>query len=101
MKRVVVLVVLVALGAGGWLLLGKSGATKDSVPTYTVAKSAFVRHVTAEGNLRAVKATPVAAPHRAAGFGPMKIAWLAPDGKQREGRRGRRARSTRRSPRRS
>lgn len=83
MKRLLLtLVVLAALGAGGWVLfLGKSGAAKDSVPTYTVTKSAFVRRVTAEGNLRAVKATPVAAPQQGGSFGPMKIAWIAPDGK--------------------
>jgi multidrug efflux pump subunit AcrA (membrane-fusion protein) len=45
-----------------------------------VKKEAFVRRVTAEGNLRAVKATPVTAPPSTGDFGPMKIAWLAPDG---------------------
>ncbi|NVB79526.1 MAG: HlyD family efflux transporter periplasmic adaptor subunit [Kofleriaceae bacterium] len=80
-KALVTLVILGALGVFGWKLLGKSGASKDAVPTYTVTKSAFVRRVTAEGNLRAVKATPVAAPSQGGGFGPMKIAWLAPDGK--------------------
>src|SRR5262249_42028006 len=39
--------------------------------------SKFVRHVTAEGNLRAVKATRVSAPN---GGAPMKIAWIAVDG---------------------
>jgi len=45
-----------------------------------VKKEAFVRRVTAEGNLRAVKATPVNAPSTGDSFGPMKIAWLAQDG---------------------
>lgn len=82
MKRLLILLVLAGLCAAGWFVfLRKSGASKDSVPTYTAAKSAFVRRVTAEGNLRAVKATPVAAPSQGGGFGPMKIAWIAPDGK--------------------
>ncbi len=81
MKRLAILVVLAALGVGGWLFLGRSGASKDVIPTHTVTKSAFVRRVTAEGNMRAVKATPVAAPQSGGSFGPMKIAWIAPDGK--------------------
>jgi RND family efflux transporter MFP subunit len=49
-----------------------------SVPTYGVHKVPFVRRVTAEGNLRAVNADPVAAPPLT--DGPLKIAWMAPDG---------------------
>jgi HlyD family secretion protein len=79
-KRVVIaLVVLAGLGGAGYYVVARRGPPKDTVATYTVAKTKFVRHVTAEGNLRAVKATSVAAP-RGGGFGPMKIAWLAPDG---------------------
>jgi hypothetical protein len=51
---------------------------KDAVPVYVVAPSAFIRRVTAEGNLRAVKATPLLAPQQA--NAPLKIAWVADDG---------------------
>jgi RND family efflux transporter MFP subunit len=81
-RLAITVVVLAALGGGGWYVLGKTGTSRDAVPTLKVSKSAFVRRVTAEGNLRAVKATPVAAPSQNGGFeGPMKIAWLAQDGK--------------------
>ena len=39
-----------------------------------------MRRVVAEGNLRAVKATPLVAPRLGDEGGPMKIAWLATDG---------------------
>lgn len=83
MKRLAITIaVLAALGGGGWYTLGRTSTAKAPVPTHKVTKSAFVRRVTAEGNLRAVKATPVAAPSQNSGFdGPMKIAWLATDGK--------------------
>lgn len=83
MKRLAItVVVLAALGGGGWYAVGRSSTAKAPVPTHKVTKSAFVRRVTAEGNLRAVKATPVSAPSQNSGFdGPMKIAWLAADGK--------------------
>ncbi|HEU5163641.1 MAG TPA: efflux RND transporter periplasmic adaptor subunit, partial [Thermoanaerobaculia bacterium] len=41
-------------------------------------KAPYVREVTAEGNLKAVKATPISAPREAQM--PLKIAWLADDG---------------------
>jgi len=56
-------------------------APAPSVPTYEVRRVPFARHVTAEGNLRAVKAEAVSAPIVDDGP-PMKIAWLAPDGSQ-------------------
>ncbi len=59
----------------GWT----AGATGGDVPTITVTRSPFVRRVTAEGNLRAVHATPVQIP-RIDGLGELKLAWLAPDG---------------------
>lgn len=83
MKRLAITVaVLAALGGGGWYALGHRAPQGEVVPTHKVTKSAFVRRVTADGNLRAVKATPISPPSQNAGFdGPMKIAWIAQDGK--------------------
>jgi HlyD family secretion protein len=61
-------------------LLGRL-APAPSVPTYEVHRIPFARHVTAEGNLRAVKSDAVSAPTIDDGP-PMKIAWLACDGCQ-------------------
>jgi HlyD family secretion protein len=79
MRRVLALVV--AGGAiGAWLWLrGGEEADGSTVPTYVVIPMPLPRAVVAEGNLRAVKATPLVAPKSGA-FGPKKIAWLAPDG---------------------
>jgi hypothetical protein len=75
-----VLAVLAAAGGGAWRLLGRGGtAGPGGVPTFVVAEDRLVRRVSAEGNLRAVKATPLIVP-KTSGFGAMKIAWLAPDG---------------------
>ena len=52
----------------------------DAVPALKVTRAPFVRRVTAEGNLRAVKATPLVAPQVGDAGGPMKVAWLAQDG---------------------
>jgi HlyD family secretion protein len=52
--------------------------SRPSVPTFRAEPNAFVRRVTAEGNLKAVKATPVTAPMDTPGA--MKIAWIADDG---------------------
>jgi HlyD family secretion protein len=81
MKKLgIAVVVLAVLGAGAYAMFFRERApVADSVATYTVAHQKFVRRVTAEGNLQAVKATPISAP-RNGGFGPMKVAWLAPDG---------------------
>jgi multidrug efflux pump subunit AcrA (membrane-fusion protein) len=79
-KWLATFVVLGGLAGGGWLVFDRRGAARDTVPTVTVSKQAFVRRVTAEGNLRAVKATPVTTPQNAGSWGPMKIAWLAEDG---------------------
>lgn len=53
------------------------------VPTFEVPeRDVFVRRIRADGVLRAVEATPVAAPPNSQG--PMKIAWLAADGSRVE-----------------
>lgn len=81
MKRIaVVIAVLGALGGATARLLRGAAPKRDDIATFTVAKASFVRRVTAEGNLRAVKTTPLLAPQSSGRFGPMKIAWLAPDG---------------------
>ena len=72
------LAVLGGLAAGGYELLHRPAAA-ETVATYTVSHQAFVRRVTAEGNLRSVDATRLTAPRTGIGGG-MKIAWLAADG---------------------
>ncbi len=69
------------LALAALLVLGCTRATTadDEVPTLTIASTeTFVRTVRADGLLRAVEATPISAPQDA--DGPLKIAWLAPDG---------------------
>src|SRR6266516_851686 len=53
-------------------------ARTPSVPTYKVEAIRFARRVTADGNLKSTKATPLTAPTDAPG--PLKIAWIVPDG---------------------
>jgi HlyD family secretion protein len=50
----------------------------NEVPTFRVEAVRFSRQVTADGNLKSTKATPLSAPHDAPG--QLKIAWLVPDG---------------------
>jgi len=76
----IAIAVLAALAIAGARLWRGAGARADAVATYTVARDRFVRRVTAEGNLRAVKATRLTPPRGNGPFGPSKIAWLAPDG---------------------
>jgi len=79
-KTILAILVLGALGFGvGKVLRGGHAAVHDDVTTFTVKKDKFVRRVNAEGNLRAVKATPISAP-QSMGLGALKIAWLATDG---------------------
>ena len=70
------------IAAGAVVVLGVVAAAlprkSDDVPTFRVEPTQFSRRVTAEGNLKAVNATPLNAPHDAPG--PMKIAWIADDG---------------------
>jgi HlyD family secretion protein len=73
-------VVLAALGLGAAHLLRGASPRRDEIATYTVRAERFVRRVVAEGNLRAVKTTPLVAPRTSGRMGALKIAWLAPDG---------------------
>ncbi|HEX3110760.1 MAG TPA: HlyD family efflux transporter periplasmic adaptor subunit [Thermoanaerobaculia bacterium] len=59
------------------LLFGACARHAD-VPTYKVAPTTFTRRITAEGNLKAVKATPVMAPHDAPNS--LKVSWMVDDG---------------------
>jgi RND family efflux transporter MFP subunit len=81
LRRRIAFVVIVLLGGAG-LVLGFRHADewwpRDPLPTYEVTEQPFARKITAEGNLRAVKATPLVAPPESSG--PIKIAWLAPEG---------------------
>ena len=96
MKRALIaLVVLAGLGGAGYYVLSGRGPAKDAVATYTVAKTTFVRHVTAEGNLRAVKATSVAAPRGGGIRADEDRVARARRHAGQEGRRGRALRSVR------
>lgn len=79
-RAAIAIAVLALLGLTGARLFGGAGPHGDDLATYRVARQHFVRRVTAEGNLRAVKATRLTTPRGGGAFGPMKIAWLAPDG---------------------
>jgi HlyD family secretion protein len=83
-RTLLVLAVLAGLGlAGGLYLRSKVGTAKtEEVPTFVVAQDTLVRRVVADGNLRAVKATPLTAPQSSGNGGPKKIAWLTPDGQR-------------------
>ena len=50
----------------------------DDIPTFKVEPTQFSRRVTADGTLKAVKATPVSTPSEAGR--PLKIAWIADEG---------------------
>ncbi len=81
MRWIAIIALLAGLGlATGRMLRGGTPAHAPDVTTYKVTKEKFVRRVTAEGNLRAVKATRLAAPQNSQMGGALKIAWLAPDG---------------------
>ncbi|HYK04251.1 MAG TPA: HlyD family efflux transporter periplasmic adaptor subunit [Thermoanaerobaculia bacterium] len=68
MKRVLALVALLTVACAG----------KDDLATFKVEPITFTRRVTAEGTLKAVKATPVGVPPHATS--PMKVSWIADDG---------------------
>ncbi|HEX8616497.1 MAG TPA: HlyD family efflux transporter periplasmic adaptor subunit [Thermoanaerobaculia bacterium] len=66
------------LGAALLLFLASSCAKHEEIATFKVEPMTFARRVTAEGTLKAAKATPVAVPQNATS--PMKVAWIADDG---------------------
>jgi HlyD family secretion protein len=85
-RRIAIMIGLCALGglavlrvAGVRAMTGGS-RDGDDVPVVTVSKTSFAHRVTAEGNLRAVEATPVVVPQIEGLWGALKVAWLAPDG---------------------
>ena len=59
------------------LLVGCSEPA-DDIATFKVEPMTFTRRVTAEGTLKATKATPVNAPQNATA--PLKVSWIADDG---------------------
>jgi HlyD family secretion protein len=60
------------------LMLAACASPSDDVATFKVEPITFARRVTAEGTLKAVKATPVGVPQNATS--PMKVSWIADDG---------------------
>lgn len=73
-------VLALAGGAVAWRVARSDGGGSPAVPTAAVVKEKFVRRITAEGNLKAVNATPISPPPPRGRPRPMKIAWMAPDG---------------------
>ena len=74
---------LIAIGSGIVVLIGAGVVAafrpaSPAISTIRVVGAPFVRRVSAEGNLKAVKATPLTAPRSAPGA--LKIAWIADDG---------------------
>jgi RND family efflux transporter MFP subunit len=69
-RRALTLIVFAALFA--------SCGRQAAVPTYKVTPTTFTRRITAEGNLKAVKAQPVMAPHDAPNS--LKVSWMVDDG---------------------
>jgi hypothetical protein len=60
------------------LLLAACSKPSDDIATFKVEPITFARRVTAEGTLKATKATPVTAPQNATS--PLKVSWIADDG---------------------
>jgi RND family efflux transporter MFP subunit len=54
------------------------GGPSSDVATFKVEPMTFARRVTAEGTLKAVKATPIGVPQQTTS--PMKVSWIADDG---------------------
>jgi HlyD family secretion protein len=72
------LAAVVAILLGAFLPLAGSLGGGGEIPVLTVQKEPFVRRVPAQGNLKAVRATPVSVPMGASG--PFRIGWIALDG---------------------
>lgn len=71
----------VAAGAYAFVVRGRAHDPNADVPTYTVKAEHFVRQVDAEGDLRAVKSTPIMVPQpQTDDWERVKLAWFAPDG---------------------
>lgn len=80
-RKLAVLAVIAGVAAGAVVYVRRARtAPRADVPTYTVVEDTLVRKVTAEGNLRAVKATPLTVPKTSNDWGAMKVAWLAAEG---------------------
>ena len=60
------------------LIIVACSGPSDDVATFKVEPITFTRRVTAEGTLKAVKATPVSAPQSA--NSQLKVSWIAEDG---------------------
>ena len=69
MRRMLLAVAMVAMACS---------KTSDEIATLKVEPTQFTRRVTAEGTLKAVKATPITAPHDAPQA--LKVSWIADDG---------------------
>ena len=79
MKRNVVIAAAVALVILGVTVTAAfRHPSPDDIATYKVEPIQFTRRVTADGTLKAVKATPVNTPNQA--NRPLKIAWIELDG---------------------
>lgn len=81
-RGLLLLVAIAGASVGAWFAFGRAAGPEDAVPVFVVTEDALVRRVTAEGNLRALKATPLTVPKTGGDWGGMKIAWLAADGTQ-------------------
>lgn len=80
-RALITLAILAGLGgAAYWFFAVRTGGEPNKVPTFVVAEDTLARRITAEGNLKAVKATPITVPRSGGNMGMMKVAWLAPDG---------------------
>jgi HlyD family secretion protein len=71
-------VVFCALPSALCALILACSRPADDVATFKVEPITFARRVTAEGTLKAVKATQVSAPQNATA--PLKVSWIASDG---------------------
>lgn len=78
-QRLILGIAAAAIGLGAVIALAFTGDPETPVPTLRVEKKPYLRQVTAEGNLKAVKATPISTPTQRA-RGPMKVAWILDDG---------------------